>query len=1024
MSFSEPFIRRPVATVLLTFSVALLGVVAYCKLPIASLPNVERPTISVHAALPGGSADTVTSSLTVPLERQLGLISGLKEMFANSIYGSSRITLEFGLNKDIDAAAGAVQAAINAASTDLPKDMPGPPLYVKANPNGFPIVAIALTSDLVDTPDMYQYADTVLAGKFSQMDGVAQVSISGAARPGVRIQVNPRALADMNLSTAAVKGALMHASANLPKGEISDGPHAVTIAANDQLMNAADYRNVIVGWKHGAPIRLSDVAEVFDSTINDDTAGWFDGKPAVVLSILKDTEANVVQTVDEIIKSLPGLERWLPAGITVHVMYDRTLLIRAAIADAQSTIAIAIVLVVLVILLFLRRLWLTVIPAIAIPVSLAAAMGVMYLLGFSLDNISLLAVTIAVGFGVDDSVIIIENIARRLHDGEAPLAAAIHGTRQMGFTVISIAVALVAALIPVLFMPDIVGRLFREFGLTLVAAIAASTFVSLTFTPMMCGQILKLGAQKPENRLGRVCERALNACVAEYARSLDWTLRYRWVTVAIAAALTAGTIYVYQTLPKGFLPTQDTGILAVRTLNKSNISFAAKEETQSTIAAAILADPAVEHVASNIGRGTMAIGSMLVDLKPFDVRHETIEQVIDRLRDKLAKYDAKTRFVPVQDIRVGAKRSASRYQYTLEGFDRREVARWAVLLKRSVEKLPQVTDVQINYETKGLAVNMVMNRTRAARAGITPQDVDNVLYDWFGQRRLDLIRFPINHARVVLEVKPEYRADPTDLRKVFLMAGLPADILTVQHRAHASMWVPHEDALPQVTISFNTAPGYSISEAEAAIRTLEAAAHIPNNIRSGFEGEAKLADETAATQPLLFLAAIVSVYIILGILYESYAHPLTILSTLPAAALGALLALAVTHTEFTILTAIGCILVVGIVMKNAIMLVDFALDAERQAALPAEEAIRRAAARRFRPIVMTTLAALLGALPLALGTGTGSELRSPLGIAVVGGLLLSQLVTLYTTPAIYLTIDRLRSRRPRPTAAPAGAGAP
>ena len=529
MSFSDPFVRRPVATMLLTASLALLGVAAYSRLPVASLPNIDRPTIAVRAALPGASADTVNSSLTTPLERQLGLISGLKEMHATSLYGHSLITLEFGLNKDIDAAAGAVQAAINAASSNLPKNMPGPPTYVKANPNGFPIIALALTSDVVDTPEVYKYADTVLAGKLSQIEGVATVFISGAARPGVRIQVNPRALADMHLSMAAVKSAVLLTSADLPKGEISDGQHTVTVGANDQLLNAADYRGVIVAWKNGAPVKLEDVAEIFDSTINDDTAGWFDSEPAVVLYVLKNTDANVVETVDAIVKSLPPLERWLPAGIKVHVMYDRTLLIRAAVADVQFTIGVAILLVVLVMLLFLHRFWLTVIPSLTIPVSLAATMGVIYLLGFSLDNISLLAVTIAVGFVIDDSVIIIENIARLVRAGATPLDAALQGTRQMGFTVISIAVALMAALIPVLFMPDIVGRLFREFGLTLVAAIAVSTVVSLTFTPMMCGLLLKRGELQAEGRFGVFCERALQGCGRFYAGSLDRALRHRWL---------------------------------------------------------------------------------------------------------------------------------------------------------------------------------------------------------------------------------------------------------------------------------------------------------------------------------------------------------------------------------------------------------------------------------------------------------------------------------------------------------------
>jgi len=1014
LNFSEPFIRRPVATALLMLSIALLGVVAYLKLPIASLPNLERPTINVYASLPGGSADTVASSLTTPLERELGLISGLKEMHATSYYGRSVITLEFNLEKTIDDAATAVQAAINAASTSLPKGMPGPPVYIKANPNGFPVIALALSSDVISPADMYQYADTVLVQKLSQIEGVAKVHISGAALPGVRIQVDPRALADRHLSTATVKRAVLLASASLPKGEISDGPHAITLAANDQLLKAADYRDVVVDWKDGAPVKLPDVAEIFDSTINDDIAGWFDSESAVMLYVLKNSDANVVETVDAVNRMLPQIEQWLPASIKVNVLYDRTLLIRAAVGDVQFTIGVAVALVVLLMFLFLRRFWLTIIPSITIPLSLAATMGAIYALGFSLDNISLLAVTIAVGFVIDDSVIVIENITRLVRAGESPIDAAVKGTRQMGFTVIAIALALIAALIPILFMPDIVGRLFREFGLTLVAAIVASALISLTLTPMMCGQLLTGAATRTDGRLGAMSERAIDRCIDAYARSLDWVLRRRWLPLTFAVALTTASAGLYTTLPKGFLPTQDTGMLSVRTLSRSNISFEAKAQSQRAIASEIASDPAVEHVGSYVGVGPMNVGTMLVSLKPLDVRQQSVDQVIDRLRNKLANSeDARAVFTPLQDLNVGAKKSASRYQYTLSGFDRDEVAQWAVQMKQRITDLPQARDVQINYEKRGLEVNFIVNRSRAARAGVTPADIDNILFDWFGQRRLDLIRFPIGHARVVLEVAPNFRRDPSDLERVFLTAGLPADILSRRKRSHASMWVPHENGIPSFTVSFNTAPGVSIGEATQAVRAAEAAAHLPSAIRTGFRGEARLADETSQALPPLFLAAIVSVYIILGILYESFAHPFTILSTLPSAALGALLALVATHTEFTLITAIGCLLVVGIVMKNAIMMIDFALDAERRMRLSAADAIRRAARLRFRPIVMTTLAALLGSLPLALVTGPGSELRRPLGVAIVGGLLLSQFVTLYTTPAVYLAIDWLRTRGER-----------
>jgi hydrophobe/amphiphile efflux-1 (HAE1) family protein len=1012
VNFSEIFIRRPVATILLTIGTLLLGLIAYYRLPIASLPNLERPTIAVRSYLPGGSPDTIASSLTAPLEAQLGLISGLKEMTSTSIYSHSTVILEFGLNKNIDAAAGEVQAAINAAGPMLPKNLQGPPIYIKANPSGFPIFALALTSDAYDIPEIYRYADTVLAGKIAEIEGVAAVFLSGARRPAIRIQVHPRALADMHIASAAVKNALEEASISMPKGQISDGPHQLTLVANDQLFTAADYRDIVVKWKDGAPVKLGDVATIFDSTVNDEQAGWFDDESAVVLSVVKTADANVVETVDQIKKLIPSLQRWVPPAIQMHVLYDRTLLIRASIADVQFTIAIAIALVVLVIALFLRRFSATLIPVITIPVSFALTLGVMYLLGFSLDNISLMAVTIAIGFIIDDAIIMIENIIRLIRAGESPLDAAINGTRQMGFTIVSITIALIAALIPVLFMPDIVGRLFREFGLTLVAAITASALISLTLTPMLCSQLLKRNAVASEGRIGRWAENGINRCIAWYATSLDWTLRHRGLGLACAVALAAGSVLLYVKAPKGFLPTQDTGILRVRTISRSNISFEAKRDSQRTIAAEILSDPAVIDLASYIGKGTMSGGVMLVSLKPPGERKESIEAVIARLRAKTAKVpDARAIFVPVQDVSIGAKRSAARYQYTVSGLDRDEVVRWALLMMKRIAALPQVTDVVSNYEKAGLGNELLTNRLRAARAGVTIFDIDDILYDWFGQRPLNVIRRPSDFSRVVMEVVPDVRQDPLDLKNVFLTEGVPVDVLSRRKREHAPMWIPREGGVPAITISFNLPLGVSIGEAQAAIHAAELAAHLPSGVKTEWRGEARAAHESNAAQPMLFVAAIVAVYIILGMLYESYAHPLTILSTMPSASFGALLALSLSHTQFTIIAAIACILVVGIVMKNAIMMVDFALEGERRMGLAAEEAIRQAARLRFRPIVMTTLAALLTAVPLAIGTGLGSEMRQPLGIATVGGLFLSQFVTLYTTPAVYLAIHSLTSWR-------------
>jgi hydrophobe/amphiphile efflux-1 (HAE1) family protein len=1012
MNFSETFIRRPVATVLLTAGIILLGAIAYFRLPIAALPILERPIIAVRAGLPGGSSSTIAAAVTAPLEKQLGLISGLREMASTSIYGRSGIVMEFNLNKNIDDAAGEVQAAIFAAGPSLPPTVQGPPIYVEANPNGFPIFAIGLTSDVYSIPEIYRFADRVLVGKLSQIQGVAKVFLSGSRKPAIRVQVNPRELAIMKASTAQVRMALENSTLSMPLGEITEGSSTFTLATNDQLLTAADFADIVIKWNKDGPVKLKDVAAVFDSTVNDERAGWFDSDRAVVLSVVKTTNANVVETVEQIKKLLPQLRYWLPSSIHMNPLYDRTQLIRAAIADVKLTIAVAVALVIMVIAIFLRRFWATVIPTVTIPVSLAMTFGAMYLLGFSLNNISLMAVTIAVGFVIDDAIIMIENITRLIMSGETPLEAALKGTRQMGFTIISITTALIAALIPVFFMPDIPGRLFREFGLTLVVAIIASALVSLTLTPMLCGQLLREPKVRTEGRLSRSCAGVIECCVTWYTQSLDWSLRFRWLALTCAAALAAGSLYLYSNAPKAFLPTQDTGILRVRTISRSNIAFEAKRDSQQAIAQIILADPAVADLTSSIGKGKMSGGVMLIALKPRGIRKESVDEVIARLRRTTAKVqEARAIIVPVQDVTLGAKKGAARYQYAVSGLDPEQVARWGLVMVRKIRALPQVTDVVANYPKGGLGNNLITNRVRAARAGITVADIDSILYDWFGQEPLALIRHPSDFSRVVMEVEPEFRRQPSDLSNMFLTSGLPGDIVSMRKRDHAPLWNSHTDGIPSLTISFNTPIGVSISEAQAAIKAAERDAHLPSEIRTEWRGEARAAQEAREAQPFLFLAAIVAVYIILGMLYESYAHPLTILSTLPSASFGALLALAVTHTQFTLITAIACILVIGVVMKNAIMMVDFALEGERRMGLTAAQAIRRAAALRCRPIVMTTLAALLSALPLALGTGLDSELRQPLGIAIVGGLFISQFVTLYTTPAVYLAIDAFRSRR-------------
>ena len=1011
MSITAQFILRPVATSLLMAGVLLLGMVAYARLPIASLPAVERPTIEVYAPFPGASPNTVATSLAQPLERTIGLIPGVVEMSSYSGMGGASIVTQFDLSVDVDTAAGAVQAAINAAGPDLPKG-PWPPVYWKSNPAGFAVISLALTSDVVPAGEVYDLADGVISPKLSQLPGVARVYITGGEKSAVRIQVSPSRMAAMNLSLEAARMAIVLASQNLPKGAVSSDDQRYTIEANDQLLKAIDYRDLVLAWRNGAPVRLGDVATVTDSVINNRLAGWYGTERGVVLYVYKQPDANVVETVDAVKAILPEIEHWLPPAVKIRIVYDRTSLIRAAVADVKLTLLVASVLVVVVIALFLKRFWATVIPSVTIPVSLAATLFVMNLCGYSLDNLSLMALTIATGFVVDDAIIMIENIMRRMGEGETALQAAIAGVRQMAFTVVSITAALVAALIPILFMPDIVGRYFREFGVTLVVAIVASAAVSLTLTPMLCGQLL--GRGRPQ--APRDARRAPGRIAAFYARSLDWALRHRFVSVVLTLAVTGATVWLYLTLPKGFMPTQDTGVMFVRTIAPPSISFAAMEDVQRAVGTAIQQDPAVSGLVSYIGEGNggaLSIGQMLVALKPPEQRNMDIQKVIARLRERMAKIDGvRVFFVPLQDLNLGVQSGSARYQYTMWGVDGEVVTRAAEGMIRRVRALPEVTDVIASWETGGLQAGLTIDRWRAAALGVTSVAIDNTLNDAFGQRQVNLLFLPTNYSRVIYEIEPQASMDPSVLGQLYVASAgggaVPLSAVTRPSRAHAAMWVRHSAQFPSATISFDTKPGVPIGAAIAAIRAAEAAARLPDEVKAEFRGEAKEVAGSGRKQMLLFAAALVAIYIALGVLYESYIHPLTILSTLPPTVFGALLALWATKIQFTLVTSIACILLVGMVMKNAIMMVDFALEAERSRQLAARDAIREAARLRVRPITMTMLAAILSAVPIAIGTGPGFELRQPLGIAIVGGLIVAQLFTLYTTPVIYLIMDDLR----------------
>jgi multidrug efflux pump len=1019
MSPSRPFILRPVATTLLMVGVMLAGFVAYRQLPVSALPQVDYPTIQTQTFYPGASPDVMASSVTAPLERQFGQIPGLNQMTSTSSFGSSIITLQFDLDLNIDVAEQEVQAAINAASQLLPRDLPNPPIYSKINPADAPILTLALASKSLPLSKVEDLADTTLAQKISQLPGVGLVSISGGQRPAVRIQANPTALASYGLSLEDLRTALGAANVDQAKGIFDGRYQSYTIGANDQLISSEGYRPLIVAYRNGAPVRLTDVATVIDGAENVKQAAWANQNAAVILNIQRQPGANIIAVVDRVKQILPQLKAALPAAIDVTILTDRTTTIRASVEDVQFTLVLTIALVVMVIFVFLRSVRATIIPSFAVPLSIVGTFGVMYLLGYSLNNLSLMALTISTGFVVDDAIVMIENISRYIEAGDPPLQAALKGSEQIGFTIVSLTVSLIAVLIPLLFMGDIVGRLFREFAVTLAVTILVSAVVSLTLTPMMCAKLLRHEKEEEQTWFYRTSEHVFNSVIAFYGRTLQFVLRYRATTLVVTVATLVGTILLYIYVPKGFFPVQDTGVILGVSEGPQNVSFAAMAKRQQGLADVILKDPAVESLSSFIGvdgtNTTLNSGRIQINLKPLAERKISASAVIRRLQPELTKVDGISLFLqPVQDLTVEDRVSRTQFQYSLEDVDPKELAYWTPLFIDKLKSLPPLLDVASDQQNQGLLATLTIDRDTASRLGILPADIDNTLYDAFGQRQVSTIFTQLNQYHVVMEVDPQFQQDPDSLKNIYVHAAggqqVPLSAFTSFEPNSTPLTLNHQGQFPVVTLSFNLAPGASLGQAVDAINAAKQDLNMPPSIQATFQGTAAAFLRSLGNEPILILAALVTVYIVLGILYESYIHPITILSTLPSAGVGAILALLICREEFSVGALIGIILLIGIVKKNAIMMIDFALEAERKEGKSPVDAIYEACLLRFRPIMMTTMAALLGGLPLALGTGVGSELRRPLGITIVGGLILSQLLTLYTTPVVYLAFDWLARR--------------
>ncbi len=1019
MHLSAPFIRRPVATFLLSIALLLAGAVAYKLLPVASLPEVEFPTINVSASLPGASPETVASAMATPLERQFGRIAGVTQMTSSSTLGGTSVILQFDLNRDINGAARDVQAAINAARANLPANLPQNPHYWKVNPADAPIMILALTSPTLNQPEMYDAADSILAQKIAQIQGIGQVFVGGSASPAVRVEANPLQLSAYGIGLESLRATLGAVNVNMAKGYFKDSQQIADIATTDQLFKANEYASLIVGYNAatGAAVRLSDLGQVVDSTSNLYTAGLANGKPAVLIIVFKSPGANVIDTVDRVKAAMPSLAASISPMIHTTVVLDRTVTIRAAVKDVEITLVISILLVILVVFLFLRDTWATIIPSVAVPLSLVGTFGIMYLLGYTLDNLSLMALTISTGFVVDDAIVVIENISRYLEQGMTPFDAAMRGSKEIGFTVLSMSTSLIAVFIPILLMGGIVGRLFREFAVTLSVAIAVSLVVSLTTTPMMCAKFLKQHDPGSHGRFYLLGERFFNWMLGGYERGLRWVLAHQLPVLLIAIGTLALNIYLFILVPKGFFPQQDTGRIGGSARASQDISFDAMKVKQAELARIVQQDPGVEYVmafAGGQGGGaTTNVGRMFISLKPLSERKISSDQIINRLRGKLSSIPGITLFLQSsQDITVGGRASDAQYQYTLESANLDDLNNWAPRLLAKMRTMPELRDASTDQQDAGLEAQLVIDRDTASRLGITPQDVDNVLYDAFGQRQVSTMYKELNQYYVVMEVDPRYQRDPDALSNIYVRSSngsqVPLSAISHFETRRTALAVNHQGQYPAVTLSFNLAPGVALGQATTALENAEREIGMPGSVQASFAGTAQAFQSSLASEPMLIVAALGTVYIVLGILYESYVHPITILSTLPSAGVGAILALLITHTDLSVIALIGIILLIGIVKKNAIMMIDFALDAERREGKSPEEAIYQACLLRFRPIMMTTMAALLGGLPLALGTGTGSELRRPLGITIVGGLIVSQMLTLFTTPVVYLFFDRLR----------------